>query len=290
MRRVLALFAAMALTALPASPAAADHDRSVVEAMLDRMIAEAEVELAIAADGAPLPMGARVARLQGRVEELTRRIFALRYEARHAMAVLHPGIVLMEHGDEALTVPGVAMGLDDVGDLVDLEALLADWARLEAALDRLAAARDELAAEAGIEPADRRCPVAGDHSFADGWGDDRGWGRDHKGIDLHAEFGTPLVAVEDGVVLQAGWHWAGGAQAYLLGDSSGDVYYYAHLTWWAPGIGVGTRVAAGDLMGWVGMSGNADTPHLHFGWMPDAGEVDLGGLADPYFLLHELCG
>jgi murein DD-endopeptidase MepM/ murein hydrolase activator NlpD len=182
------------------------------------------------------------------------------------------------------------MGLDAAEDLADLEAVVADWARLEAALDELAAARDELAASLGIEPLVRMCPVSGRHDFENGWGDDRGWGRGHKGIDLHAEFGTPLVAVEDGLVLQADWHWAGGVQAYLLGGPSGDVYYYAHMTWWAPGVGVGTRLSAGDLIGWVGMSGNADSPHLHLGWMPGTAGVDLDRLANPYWLLREICG
>lgn len=291
MRRLGAVAAGMTLVVLSASSASADHgaDRLEVEAMLSRAAAEVEAEIAALDDNAPLPPEARVARLEARVDELSRRIFAVRYEARRAVAVFHPGIDA-EHAEAARRVPGVAMGLDDAADLVDLEAILGDWLRLEAALDRLTAARDELAAAAGVDPLQRRCPVSGGQEFADGWGDDRGWGRSHKGIDLHAEFGTPLVAVEDGVVVQAGWHWAGGVQAYLLGDASGDVYYYAHMTWWAPGIVPGAAVSAGDPIGWVGMSGNASSPHLHFGWMPGAGGVDLGGLENPYWLLRELCG
>jgi murein DD-endopeptidase MepM/ murein hydrolase activator NlpD len=292
MRRAAAALVAIALV-LPASPASADDapDATEVEQMLIRMAAEVEGELdGFLADEAPLPAEARIARLEARVEELSRQIFAVRYEAGLALLGILPGIDDLEHLENAPIAPGMAMGIDDVSDLTDVEAVLADWLRLEAALSRLAAARDGLAAEAGVEPPTRSCPVGGSHGFVNGWGDDRGWGRGHKGIDVHAEAGTPVVAVESGVIVQAGWHWAGGVQAYLVGDVSGDVYYYAHMTWWAPGVEMGVRVAAGDLIGWVGVSGNADTPHLHLGWMPGAGEVDLGALTNPYWLLREICG
>jgi murein DD-endopeptidase MepM/ murein hydrolase activator NlpD len=276
----------------PALPArAGDWDeRAAVEDLISRMAADLEPELAGHRPEVPLPVDARAARLEARLESLSRRIFAVRYEARRALAGLIPGFGLGDGPDRAGILPGAAMGLDDAADLADLGAVLSAWARLETVLDELAARRDDLAAAAGVEPPVRRCPVTGGHGFGNDWGDDRGWGRAHAGIDLHAEFGSSLVAVEDGVVLQAGWHWAGGVQAYLLGDSSGDVYYYAHMTWWAPEVDAGARVSAGDVIGWVGMSGNADTPHLHFGWMPDAGQVDLDRLENPYWLLREICG
>ena len=106
-----------------------------------------------------------------------------------------------------------------------------------------------------------------------------------------AAIGTPLVAVENGVVYGGGWHYLGGNNLYLRGDST-DVYYYAHLAWTAPGIRAGAVVEVGDLLGWVGSTGNAESPHLHLGWMPDnpGRWVDLDGLADPYPLLGGLCG
>ncbi len=138
----------------------------------------------------------------------------------------------------------------------------------------------------------RVCPVDGEFWFTDTWAEERAWGRTHKGTDIHAERGTPLVAAERGAIVQTGWHWAGGFGVYLLGALTGDVYYYAHLQWIDPGISPGVSVEAGDLLGWVGSTGNADTPHLHFGWMPDHGPgwIRLDLLDNPYELLTRICG
>ncbi len=290
MRRLGAALVAV-LVLVPAAPASADDsaDRAVVERLLTEMAAEAEAELDRAVGDEPLPLEAKIARLEARVESLSRQIFAMRYEARRAVASFLPGLAGGDEPGISLMFPGAAMDLAGPGDVADLEAVVADWLRFEAAVDRLAEARDELAAAVDVAAPERVCPLPGFSEFENDWGEERG-GRSHKGIDLHADFGSPLVAVEDGVVVQAGWHWAGGVQAYLVGAGSGDVYYYAHMTWWAPGIGPGSQVRAGDLIGWVGMSGNADSPHLHLGWMPRVGEVDLDRLANPYWMLRQLCG
>jgi murein DD-endopeptidase MepM/ murein hydrolase activator NlpD len=291
MARIVAALVAMALT-VAAAPAAADDGAPgrEVERLLIRLTGQVEEELDAALEEVPLPPEARTARLTARIGVLSRMIFAARFEALAALEGLVPGIAGLDRPGGVDGVPGIAMSLGDAADIVDLEAVVADWLRLEEALDRLAAERDLLAAEAGITMPERVCPVSGRVGFADDWGEDRGWGRGHKGTDAHADAGTPVVAVEAGAIVQTGWHWAGGVQIYLRGAASGDVYYYAHMDWWAPGIEPGTRVAAGDLVGWVGMSGNADTPHLHFGWMPAAREVDLDSLQNPYWLLRELCG
>ena len=136
------------------------------------------------------------------------------------------------------------------------------------------------------------CPVAGPVRFTDTWEEARAWGRTHKGTDLDADRGTPLVAIERGTVVQTGWHWEGGFGVFLHGTRTDDVYYYAHLQWIDPSITHGVEVEAGDLLGWVGSTGNASSPHLHFGWMPDHGwgwiELDL--LRNPYRLLERVCG
>jgi len=144
---------------------------------------------------------------------------------------------------------------------------------------------------AGLPGPGRTCPVDGPTEFSRTWGEERPGGRSHKGEDLHAEAGTPLVAVESGTILQSGWHWQGGFGVWLAGFYSGDVYYYAHLSWIAPGIHPGAEVEVGNLLGWVGSTGNATSPHLHFGWIPDDVEhwAALTGLADPYPLLAGLC-
>lgn len=136
------------------------------------------------------------------------------------------------------------------------------------------------------QPAGTRvCPVDGAHSFTDTWGAPRSGGRTHTGQDLMAPHGTPLVAIEAGRVYQRNWHWAGGNQLFILGESGG-LWFYAHLA--GPAIvSQGSRVEAGQRVGAVGSSGNASTPHLHFGWYP--GGSIFGLLANPYTILRSVC-
>ncbi|MCJ7726214.1 MAG: M23 family metallopeptidase, partial [Acidimicrobiia bacterium] len=172
----------------------------------------------------------------------------------------------------------------------DLTDTLAAWNRFRHAVadaqDLRNVLRERLALPSVIGL--RICPLETIDAFRQDWGDPRGW-RIHKGTDLNAERGARLVAMERGVVIQTGWHWLGGNQVYLLGAVTGDVYYYAHMDAYAEGIEVGTPVVAGQLIGYVGDTGNADVPHLHLGWMPAAGRVDLDALDDPYPMLVELC-
>ncbi len=127
------------------------------------------------------------------------------------------------------------------------------------------------------------CPVQGPHTFGDGWGAARGSGRYHSGIDIIAATGTPLVALYDGYVERADYSSLGGNQVYYR-DNAGNVYYYAHLNGYAPGIGSGVQLAAGDLLGYVGSTGNSSGPHLHFSYGPGG-----GGYVDPYGLISSLC-
>lgn len=94
----------------------------------------------------------------------------------------------------------------------------------------------------------------------------RGSSRRHEAIDILAPLNTPVVAVENGTVAKLFLSDAGGITVYLFDPSSTYVYYYAHLDHYAPGLVEGKRVNRGDVLGFVGVSGNApkDTPHLHF--------------------------
>lgn len=131
----------------------------------------------------------------------------------------------------------------------------------------------------------RVCPVDGANSFTDTWGAPRSGGRTHTGQDLMAAHGTPLVAIEAGRVYQANWHGSGGNQLYILGDSGG-LWFYAHMA--SPAIvAPGSRVEAGQRVGYVGATGNASSPHLHFGWYP--GGSLFGVLANPYSILVSVC-
>ena len=100
-----------------------------------------------------------------------------------------------------------------------------------------------------------------------------------------ASRGTPLVAMESGGIYRLSNSRLGGISVYLLGNS-GDIYYYAHLDAWAPGLAAGQRVSAGDVIGTVGTTGNsaAWVPHLHLGWKPGGGDW-----ANPYPMVNVLC-
>ena len=152
-----------------------------------------------------------------------------------------------------------------------------------AAAAAAAAAASGYATSEGTPTAGRTCPVAGPHTFRDSWLEPRPGGRAHHGLDMVAAMGTPLVAVESGVVYGTGWHYLGGINLYLRGDSS-DVYYYAHLSGYAGGISDGVRVNKGQTIGYVGDTGNAGVPHLHLGYQPAGGP-----LTNPYQLMVRLC-
>jgi LysM repeat protein len=127
---------------------------------------------------------------------------------------------------------------------------------------------------------DLRCPVQGAMRHVNDWGFPRSGGRFHEGNDLFAARGTPLVAVVGGTVEQKVGP-IGGNQVKLLGDD-GAAYYYTHLD----RFGAGGRVHAGDVVGYVGTSGNAagTSPHVHFEVHPGGGPA-----VNPYPRLATVC-
>lgn len=96
--------------------------------------------------------------------------------------------------------------------------------------------------------------------------DERGGSRLHQAIDILAPTGTPVKAVEDGAVARLFFSKAGGITVYQFDPTEQFCYYYAHLDRYADGLKEGDRVRKGQVIGYVGVSGNApkDTPHLHF--------------------------
>lgn len=124
-------------------------------------------------------------------------------------------------------------------------------------------------------------PVAysGNPTFRNDWGDPRSDGRTHKGTDIFAAKGTPVLAVEDGYVSYLTGRKLGGNVAIL--ETAKDRYSYSHLDGFE---GEARNVKAGDVIGYVGNTGNAyDTPpHLHFQYHPGKGEA-----VNPYPLLRE---
>lgn len=126
------------------------------------------------------------------------------------------------------------------------------------------------------------CPVAGPNSFVDSWGSPRSGGRSHQGVDIMADYGTPIVAVTNGTITYAGWSDLGGNTLYLTGDD-GHGYYYMHNQ---ANYVKGGRVQAGQQIAAVGDTGNATgIPHLHWEYHPGGGSA-----VNPYPLAKSLCG
>jgi murein DD-endopeptidase MepM/ murein hydrolase activator NlpD len=91
-------------------------------------------------------------------------------------------------------------------------------------------------------------------------------GHKHEALDIMAVRGTPIVAVDAGRVVKLFKSAAGGITIYQFDPEEQFVYYYAHLDRYAPGVAEGKTVKRGEILGYVGSTGNAPpgAPHLHF--------------------------
>jgi murein DD-endopeptidase MepM/ murein hydrolase activator NlpD len=100
-----------------------------------------------------------------------------------------------------------------------------------------------------------------------------GFTRMHEGVDFGAPSGAPVFAAGDGVVEEA--RWSGGYGRWLrIRHASGLETGYAHLSDWAAGVGPGARVRQGQVVAFVGSSGLATGPHLHFEVFQDGQRID----------------
>ena len=123
-------------------------------------------------------------------------------------------------------------------------------------------------------------PIAKNYSFShyDDFGKSRSYGfqRTHLGNDLMGSIGTPIIAVESGTIEHLGWNQFGGWRIGIRSFDGKRYYYYAHLRKNHPyvtGLSEGDTVEAGDVIGYLGMTGysikenvnNVNVPHLHFG-------------------------
>ncbi len=111
-------------------------------------------------------------------------------------------------------------------------------------------------------------PVAGVKAtdLRDSFDEMRDGTRKHEGIDILAPRNTPVLAVDDGKVEKLFYSQKGGTTAYQFDPTRTYAYYYAHLDAYAPGLVAGQELKRGELIGYVGTTGNAppETPHLHF--------------------------
>lgn len=121
----------------------------------------------------------------------------------------------------------------------------------------------------GLRERDLELPVVGivGDDLRDDYDDSRSGGRIHEALDILAPRGSPVVAVEDGTIASLDPSQGGGGIVVYQYDPAGEfVYYYAHLEGYTDGLEEGQPVERGDVLGYVGTSGNAppDVPHLHF--------------------------
>ena len=123
-------------------------------------------------------------------------------------------------------------------------------------------------------------PIAKNYSFShyDDFGNSRSYGfkRTHLGNDLMGSIGIPIIAVESGIIENIGWNQYGGWRIGIRSFDTKRYYYYAHLRKnhpYAEGMEEGKTIKAGDVIGYLGMTGysikenvnNINVPHLHFG-------------------------
>jgi murein DD-endopeptidase MepM/ murein hydrolase activator NlpD len=139
--------------------------------------------------------------------------------------------------------------------------------------------RDLLVPVEGVRPDDLV------RSFSDARG-----GRKHEALDILAPRNTPVKAIEGGTIARLFYSKAGGITVYQFDPTGQYCYYYAHLERYADGLKEGDQVRKGQVLGYVGISGNApkDTPHLHFAIfrLTEAKRWWEGTPIDPYDVLR----
>jgi len=137
-----------------------------------------------------------------------------------------------------------------------------------------------------------RVPIDGAdvNSWKGGFAERRG-NRAHEAVDILAPRNTPIHAVSDGTIAKLFVSKAGGNTIYQYDPTGQLAYYYAHLERYADGLAEGHPVSKGDIIGYVGTSGNAppNTPHLHFGvfQLDQIRRWWQGKPIDPYEVFHK---
>lgn len=139
---------------------------------------------------------------------------------------------------------------------------------------------------------DLAIPVMGvrPDQLLDTFGDARSEGRVHDAIDIAAAAGTPVLAASDGQILKLFQSERGGTTIYQLSQDKKLIFYYAHLQGYADGLTEGAQVKRGDVIAYVGDTGNAGAGnfHLHFSiaLVSDPKRYWEGTNINPYPLLH----
>jgi murein DD-endopeptidase MepM/ murein hydrolase activator NlpD len=189
--------------------------------------------------------------------------------------------------DAAATAAAYLCGAS--GSLGDVRAAVLNYNHSDRYVDQVLAKAAEYGMGQTTQPAillaGMACPVGGPMSHSRDWQASRSGGREHQGNDLMGALGTPLVAIESGIIDKASDTdvGLGGITIWVRGDS-GTRYYYAHNL--RNVARVGQRVIAGEVIAYLGKTGNARTtaPHVHFEVHPGGGSA-----SDPYELIARIC-
>jgi murein DD-endopeptidase MepM/ murein hydrolase activator NlpD len=165
-----------------------------------------------------------------------------------------------ERPEFASAAPYIAHG--DAGSNLSIERAATSWATDETSFETGLTAEAELRRRALTYPVHGVNP----HELLDTFHDPRGRDRLHQAVDILAPRLAPVVAVEDGVIARLFTNRGAGLSIYQFDRTGRFVYFYAHLERYADGLHDGDPVRGGQVIGYVGTSGNApeDTPHLHF--------------------------
>jgi peptidoglycan LD-endopeptidase LytH len=147
-----------------------------------------------------------------------------------------------------------------------------------------------------VPPGRLRVPIDGSdvESWKGGFDERRGGNRGHEAVDILSPRNTPIHAVDAGAIAKIFESKAGGHTVYQFNPDGRLVYYYAHLERYGDGLHEGQPIAQGDVIGYVGTSGNAppNTPHLHFGVfeLGDDKRWWQGRAIDPYLVFKKGLG
>jgi len=177
----------------------------------------------------------------------------------HGAKVAHePGPASVAPVRDAMTAPDISMTID----AMPTPAVGESFVPARSVVDTLPPPA------AAISPGALLIPVLGVAAgqLTDTYSQSRGAGRSHDAIDIMAARGTPVLAADDGRVVKLFNSKPGGLTLYQFDRQEKIAYYYAHLDSYAEGVVEGRQLKRGELVGYVGSTGNAspEAPHLHF--------------------------
>jgi murein DD-endopeptidase MepM/ murein hydrolase activator NlpD len=233
-------------------------------------------------EDADLAEGIRTEKAQ--LEDFVGNLQEYKAERRDILAELQPQQVTLEglYADQEALIASIQEDREEALGLVQrLEKKYK--AQLQAALAASLAPAGGGGPPVGANGPLYHCPVDPPRSYVDTFGAPR-VGHTHQGNDIFAPTGTPIRAPFEGTA-QEGYDGLGGIVVHVYASANADYVYNAHLSRHA-GVG-GQHVQPGDLIGYVGNTGNAvgTSPHDHFEYHPGGGDA-----VSPYPYLNEVCG